>query len=513
MSIHRKICLLVLGLVGAAVLPAAPAEFDWQSQVQSAADGQWQITVQCNVAENCYLDSGMTYVNVLLDDDSTMELAPQRAPEAGKYTAGKHHWRGTAKHKPVQTQINFQGCRGEECLMPQQILIALSGEKPAVKSAAGDDAPQLPDSLSAALESYSQVRTVSGLLTEAELVGFLQGQGTDNVEAGTRAPDMSFWAILLLVVLGGLGLNLTPCVLPMIPINLAIIGAGTGSTSRWQGFRRGTAYALGITLAYGVLGLLAAFGGRSFGSLNSSSIFNWVIAAVFLLLALGMFGVYELDFSRFSTIFQRKGGKKFQLPPEISAFGMGVVAALLAGACVAPVVITVILLAARLYSQGHSWGVLLPFALGLSMALPWPLLGAGLSVLPKPGAWMVRVKQLFGALILGMALYYGYLGWTLYGGSVDQQKATDSFTAEVVQAAANDESVLIDCWATWCKNCTVLEARLEAPEVQAVLKERRIRIIKFQAEKSSDPEVKAFMQRYDLRGLPSLVLLEKGSQL
>jgi thiol:disulfide interchange protein len=143
------------------------------------------------------------------------------------------------------------------------------------------------------------------------------------------------------------------------------------------------------------------------------------------------------------------------------------------------------------------------------MALPWPLLGAGLSVLPKPGAWMVRVKQLFGALIFGMALYYGYLGWSLRSGAVDQQEITGNFTAELQEAAAADETVLIDCWATWCKNCAAQERVLQSPEVQNVLQKHNVKVIRFQAENLNDPAVKAFMQKYQLPGLPSMVLLKK----
>src|SRR6185436_2111722 len=90
------------------------------------------------------------------------------------------------------------------------------------------------------------------------------------------------------------------------------------------------------------------------------------------------------------------------------AFGMGAIAALLAGACVAPVVIQVVLFSSDLYAQGTVMALGLPFLLGVGMAVPWPLAGAGLTALPKPGAWMVRVKQGFGVLILATAAYYGY---------------------------------------------------------------------------------------------------------
>ena len=93
---------------------------------------------------------------------------------------------------------------------------------------------------------------------------------------------------------------------------------------------------------------------------------------------------------------------------------MGAVAALLAGACVAPVVIQVVLFSSNLYATGTTIALALPFFLGLGMAMPWPIAGAGLAALPKPGAWMVRVKQVFGVFILATAAYYGYVAYAIF---------------------------------------------------------------------------------------------------
>ena len=93
---------------------------------------------------------------------------------------------------------------------------------------------------------------------------------------------------------------------------------------------------------------------------------------------------------------------------------MGAVAALLAGACVAPVVIQVVLFSSNLYATGTTIALALPFFLGIGMAIPWPIAGAGLAALPKPGAWMVRVKQAFGVFILATAAYYGYEAYSIF---------------------------------------------------------------------------------------------------
>ena len=108
-------------------------------------------------------------------------------------------------------------------------------------------------------------------------------------------------AILLLVLVGGLALNLTPCVLPMIPINLAIIGAGAKASSRSRGFVLGGVYGAAMAAVYGILGVVVILTAGTFGTINASPWFNVAIAVVFVALALAMFDVFEIDFSRFSS--------------------------------------------------------------------------------------------------------------------------------------------------------------------------------------------------------------------
>ncbi len=329
-------------------------------------------------------------------------------------------------------------------------------------------------------------------------------------------------AILLLVFLGGLALNLTPCVLPMIPINLAIIGAGTQSgignapASRSRGFLLGATYGGAMALVYGILGLVVVLTAGTFGSINSTAWFNGGIAILFVVLALAMFDVIIIDFSRFSSGFAP--GK--QSGTFIMAFAMGAVAALLAGACVAPVVIQVVLFASNLYATGTTIALALPFCLGIGMALPWPIAGAGLAKLPKPGMWMVRVKQAFGVFILATAAYYGYEAYSIVSNRwVDASAVTSSVEEQLKTgwhanlgegldvAAREQKPVLIDMWATWCKNCLTMDkTTLKSDEVKAAL-DKYVKI-KFQAEDPDEPPAKPVMQRFNAVGLPAYVILK-----
>ena len=369
-----------------------------------------------------------------------------------------------------------------------------------------------------ALDGFAVAGTTGGYLRVQEFLDFVH-----NAEAGIR-PQGWFegrgpLAILLIVLVGGIALNLTPCVLPMIPINLAIIGAGATAASRKRGFWLGAAYGSAMALVYGVLGVIVILTAGTFGTLNASAWFNLAIAVLFVGLALAMFDVFEIDFSRFSTAFNPSAGTG----TFVLAFSMGAVAALLAGACVAPVVIQVVLFASNLYSTGTTIALGLPFVLGVGMAIPWPIAGAGLASLPRPGAWMVRVKQAFGVLILVTAAYYGYEAYQLFANrwvdgsavqsSVDEQLKAGwhASLAEGLEVARREQKpVLIDFWATWCKNCLTMDKTTLADETVRSALDGYVKV-KFQAEDPDAEPARSTMARFKAVGLPTYVILKPGA--
>src|SRR5213075_2908003 len=99
-----------------------------------------------------------------------------------------------------------------------------------------------------------------------------------------------------------------------------------------------------------------------------------------------------------------------------------------------PVVIQVVLFSSNLYAKGTTIALALPFCLGVGMAVPWPIAGAGLAALPKPGAWMVRVKQVMGVLILVTAAYYGYEAYGLFANRWVDPAAVSSSVQEKLKA-------------------------------------------------------------------------------
>jgi cytochrome c biogenesis protein CcdA len=322
-------------------------------------------------------------------------------------------------------------------------------------------------------------------------------------------------AILLVVFAGGLALNLTPCVLPMMPFNLAIIGAGSHGRSRRRGWLLGSVYGGAMAAVYGVLGVVVVLTAQTFGAINASPWFNAGVALVFAALALSMFDVFFIDFSRFSTRVSMPAARG----SVALAVTMGAVAALLAGACVAPVVIQVVVFASDLYASGSRAALALPFVLGLGMALPWPFAGAGIAALPKPGVWMVRVKQVFGTAILLTAGYYASTAYTLFAGRVVRPAPmTSSATAMkdgwhtslyegLAQARRENKPVLIDLWATWCKACLVMDnTTLADPGVRRAL-DGYVKV-KVQAEDPDRSPARELMARVGAIGLPTYVVLK-----
>lgn len=383
------------------------------------------------------------------------------------------------------------------------------------------DKPQAEVSWREAAAQFTVVRTGTGYMNEADFTEFL-----DRAEGVRKRPGAfkwftarpvkfyeywGLWPTLVLILFGGLALNLTPCVLPMIPVNLAVIGAGAQSESRRKGFALGAVYGLGITVVYGILGLAVVLGGARFGALNANAWFNFSIAAVFLLLALAMFNVFHIDLTRLHKHLNRR-----QVEEEyLAAFGIGGLSALLAGACVAPVVIAVLLLSGNLYTNGVHAGLALPFVLGLGMALPWPFAGAGLSFLPKPGRWMVWVKAAFGVLILMLSVYYALLaGRILLARSGSRQGSglvlcdnkNTCFRDVLLEAEAAGLPVFIDFWADWCKNCHAMDkTTFENQAVKARL--ARYKVLKFDATNYKELPAKEILDHFGVIGLPTYVVM------
>ena len=237
---------------------------------------------------------------------------------------------------------------------------------------------------------------------DADSAGTGTSSETDRIR--TLLQGGKLWLIVLGFFGFGLLLSLTPCVFPMIPILSGIIVGQGQHPTRMHAFNLSVAYTLGMAVSYTLAGIAAAFSGH----LISSALQNpWALgfgALVFVLLALSMFGFYELQLpssleSRLVNVTNRIKGGRF-----ISVFAMGALSALIMSPCVAAP------LAGALLYIGQSHDVVLGgvalFAMSLGMGVPLLLLGASAgAILPRSGPWMNAVRNFFGVVMLGMAIW------------------------------------------------------------------------------------------------------------
>ena len=318
---------------------------------------------------------------------------------------------------------------------------------------------------------------------------------------------------IVVVVIAGILLNLTPCVLPLIPVNLALIGAGTENASRKRGACLGGAYAAGIAVAHGIPGaLIVAAGGGFIGTLQSSPWFSLAAALLFATLALALLDVFFIDLSR----LRNEGGATTGI---VAAAIAGAVSVLMAGACIEPVTLAVLLLAGDLYASGSHAAVFLPFALGVGMALPWPFLGAGLARVPRPGKWMIWIKRGFAIFVFLLAAHYARLAWAGFAADHGGAPRPDAFGVEIEagdidawhnalrDAKAASKPVLVDFGASWCRACDKMDAMFGKDKTVAS-RLAGFAVIRVRAERPREPAAREMLDSLGVTGLPTFIVLE-----
>jgi thiol:disulfide interchange protein len=522
----KNIFIAALSLLTYASYGADSAEgipFYWKSET---SDNILKISVRIN--RNAYLYRERTKIEVTDSSGKTADIIREPETITEKDQFGEEHiiypegvstWDFSIKTltPPVKANIKFQGCSKTPyvCYPPQKKELTVLPAPESGKNSIPETVPAHRKGKQS-MEWQNQVGrfsvkgTSAGYMNEKDFISFIDSSLSSGKKRGDSPFDKlqsnNLFVSIILILIGGLALNLTPCVLPMIPINIALIGAGAKSGSRFRGFTVGLMYGAGITLVYGLLGLMAILTGSTFGSINSTPYFNFGAGIIFIFLALGMFDVFHIDFSKYMM-----AGKTKAKGGLLAALGMGGISALLAGACVAPVVIAVLLFSSYLYAQGDIYGLILPFILGAGMALPWPFAGAGIAMLPKPGPWMVKVKQLFGLFILSIAAYYLFVGYSLISSEKaipGQAEGWLSSLPEALSAAAKEKRpVLIDFSASWCKNCEAMDvSTLKTPKVMEKLKD--VVKLKFRAENPNEPAIKEVLFYFKVLGLPTYVIME-----
>ncbi len=331
-------------------------------------------------------------------------------------------------------------------------------------------------------------------------------------------------APLALGIFFGLGLLLTftPCVFPMIPIlSSIIIGAGS-SVPRARALALSVAYVLGMALIYALAGVIAGLAGASLSAALQTSWVPLVFALLFVLLALSMFGFFEL---RLPTALQNRLANAANREKGGHLGGvalMGAISALIVSPCV-----TAPLAGALLYiaTTGNAvFGGLALFTLALGMGAPLIIVAlAAHSLLPKAGPWMEGIRKTMGALLLAVALW---IAWPTLSGlvSVFHIRADATATATLhgfenidseaeldARLKTTDRPVLLDFYADWCTSCKEMERdTFSDPAVAAQM--ARMRLLRVDVTAYNDSH-KALLKRFNLFGPPGVVFFGADGQL
>jgi thiol:disulfide interchange protein DsbD len=542
--------LLLCGALTAEPAPAPAQLVKTDARTSPGSGGTATLIVNATIASGWHVNSHKPSEDYLIA--TSVKLDPSPAVRFGepKYPQGKvkkfafaekplsvyegsfsvevpYTVTGTAPPE-LAGSVEFQACSDTQCLAPASIPFRARVTAGAASLSGGAvSLSQAPKGGTAATTSAAGASRDFGQLLERRGLPF----------------------VLLLLFAGGLALNLTPCVYPVIPLTISFFGGqAKGETGRVFGLA--TLYVLGMATTYSALGVAAALSGKLFGAALQSPWVLGAVAIVLVLLALSMFGLYDI---RVPTALMQKTGAR---AGRAGAYAMGLLVGVVAAPCVGPFVLGLLaFVAAR---QNAALGFLFFFVLSLGLGLPYLFLAAfsgSLTRLPRAGEWMEGVKSIFGWVLLAMAAYFlrtvlprpagdwllpgvlvvAALGLAFAGvklrprarvaAAVVFLAAAAFFVPRAAPAAATPawqtyaeseianagRPAVIDFSASWCLPCRELDEKtFSDPRVRDALERRAL--FKADMTRSASAEVVALSDKYAILGVPTLVFLDASGR-
>ncbi len=374
-----------------------------------------------------------------------------------------------------------------------------------------------------------------------------------------KSKPLQGWAViwtLLGIFAGGIALNLTPCVYPLIPITVSYFGGKTGQ-SLGKLLIHGTCYIGGLAVTNSLLGVTAALTGGLMGAMLQNPVVLIAVAAILVFFATSLLGLWELRLPFWLT---RAASKSYS--GYFGSLFMGITLGVVAAPCIGPFVLGLLTWVA---GMGNPWlGFLVFFTLSIGLGLPLfflAMFSGKLDKLPRSGEWMIWIRKLMGWVLVGMAAYFIrpllpqaggilvlagaalaaglHLGWIdrsqasfrafdwlktiagiigllaatymtgsliIQGPGVQWRAYSDQLLAEAIE---NQKPVIIDFSAAWCAPCRELDEVTFHDREVVKQAEQGFYMVKVDLTRRGTPESNELLQKYDVKGVPTIVFLDK----
>ncbi len=538
MSLLAVVLLLQIGFdpSGGAAAPKVTIEGAVQKRAGDIVEG----VITARIVEGWHINSNQPTESYAIPTVLTLEGAqltgatyPKHEMRSFEFTGGKQIavYTGTFQipftakvsggASSIRAKLRYQACSDRICLPPNQAAadVGLGPQASGLGSTAPPAAVSLPRPEARGPRPETQDRLASTF-------------------AASGLP-----LTLLILFVGGLALNLTPCVFPLIPITLGFF-AMQSDGRRGRRLALSGMYVLGIVITYTILGVIAAIGGKMFGAWLQLPAVLIAFAIMMLVLSASMFGAYEIQPPRW--IANRSGGRA----GLAGALTMGLAIGIVAAPCVGPVVFSLLTLVAQIGKPGV--GALMFASLAFGLGFPYLV---ALNALPRPGEWMVQVKKAMGFVLIAMAFYFlrpltgdavfkwGVVVSLLIGSAflfvsrgttgravrlacaslllvagvafaIPTRGAGLTWTnyepAALAAARSAGKPAVVDFTADWCIPCKELDSRTFNNRRVAAELERFARI-KADVTQSNDANA-ALMKQYGVVGPPTVIFLDANGR-